>query len=439
MTDSGSSILDIASRKQNSDLPLSTARICYVIGLLWVVNICNYIDRMALAVLLPSIKKDMVLTDSQLGLLTGLAFSVFYAICGIPIARLADRGVRKTVIAVALAVWSMMTALSGSAQNFAQLFLARVGVGAGEAGSIPPAQSLICDYVRPERRGGVLAFHSTGIFVGMMLSMTLAGGLESSLGWRWTFVALGAPGLLIALVIWGTLDEPRRGRLDQPAGHQVADVHIREALTILARIPAYRCVVLFYIFNGFAQYGFNQWWPSLFTRRFDLSASALGFPLGVAIGLGAGIGLIGGGVVANRLIARNHRLPLKIGAAITCFAIPASLWSIFAPSIMSSVFAAGVTVLCWSSSNGALFAATFNMTPPQIRTTAGAIPIFFAAIFGFGLGPLAVGIVSDALTGIAGSSALQYAMIIPALGFPIMAFTLFKAAATLPDRPRAGT
>src|SRR5262245_50281201 len=188
----------------------------YVIGLLTIVSVFSYVDRMALAALAPAIQRQMNLPDSNLGLPTWLAFSLFYAVCGIPIARWADRGVRRNVLAIALSTWSVMTALSGAALHFWHLFLARVGIGAGEAGCLPPAQSIICDYVPPRRRAGVFAVHSIGNYAGMMLGLIFAGWLGDLIGWRMTFLALGLPGIVLALILRFTLREPRRGALDPP-------------------------------------------------------------------------------------------------------------------------------------------------------------------------------------------------------------------------------
>src|SRR5882757_176909 len=161
----------------------------YVIGLLSVVNSFNYMDRMALSVLAPDIQADLKFSDAQLGLLTGFAFALLYATCGIPVAIWADRGNRCSIVALALATWSVMTALSGSAHGFFQMFLSRVGVGIGEAGGLAPAQSVICDYVPPKRRSGAFAVHTSGVYVGLVVGMSAAGRLSEAIGWRWTFVA----------------------------------------------------------------------------------------------------------------------------------------------------------------------------------------------------------------------------------------------------------
>lgn len=159
----------------------------FVIILLTIVSVFSYIDRMARAAVAPAIKRDLDLSDSQVGVLTGLAFSVFYAICGIPIARWADRGVRRDILTLALTTWSVMTALSGIAHHFWHLFLARVGIGAGEAGCLPSAQSIICDYVPLQRRANIFAIHNLGNYAGMLLGLTFGGWLGVTVGWRWTF------------------------------------------------------------------------------------------------------------------------------------------------------------------------------------------------------------------------------------------------------------
>ena len=186
----------------------------YAVGLLTFVNVVNYVDRMALSILLPAIKVDLDLSDTQLGLLTGIAFALFYAGFGIPIARWADRGNRRNIVSLALVVWSLATSVSGAVQNFWQLFVARMVVGVGEAGCIPPSQSIISDYVPAKRRIGALALHNAGAFMGMVIGLALGGWLSSQIGWRLTFLVLGLPGLAVALIVRSTLREPVRGWSD---------------------------------------------------------------------------------------------------------------------------------------------------------------------------------------------------------------------------------
>lgn len=416
---------------KNSDAAQPTRYAWYVIFVLTVVNAFNYMDRMALAVLLPLIKADLVLTDGQLGLLVGLAFSVFYAICGIPVARWADRGVRSDIIAIALAVWSLMTALSGAAQHFWHLFLARVGVGAGESGCIPPAQSLICDYVPLERRSGAFAVHSAGLFAGMLLGMALAGWLGDQLGWRWTFVALGVPGIAVALIVKLTLREPVRGTLDAVKDTAGALSFVQTA-RMLWSCSTYRRLMVFLIAFGFAQFGLYQWWPSFYARVFSLSSSELGIYLGMALGIGSAAGLLIGGWAANRVARRDPRLPLMVGAMGMLAALPLLLVSLFASSITYSISLVFLAVLLWSASLGPAVAALHNVTLPRARATASALSIFFQSVLGAGLGPFCVGLLSDALAAQFGTLALRYALLVPVCVLPVAIIALYAAARTLP-------
>jgi predicted MFS family arabinose efflux permease len=399
----------------------STRYVAYVIGLLTVVNVFNYMDRMALAVLLPSIKADLDLSDAQLGLLTGLAFSVFYAICGIPLARWADRGVRRNIIAMVLGVWSVMTALTGIAQHYWQLFAARVGVGAGEAGCLPPAQSILCDCVPLEKRSGAYAIHTFGLYAGMMVGMLLAGWLAETIGWRMTFVVLGIPGVVLALVVRGTLREPVRGFFDNVAS-EGPGLSLRETLKFLWRCRTYRLLTLFGVTNGFLQYGLNQWWPSFYARIYGLTLATTGTYLGLAIGAGSAVGLLTG-----------VQLPLKIGAWATMLALPVVLMSLFAPSAPVSIALVALTALLWSVSNGASAAATFSIVVPRVRATAASVSIFFTSVLGFGLGPFSVGVLSSVLSPTLGSEGLRVALLLPTCMLPVMVVALLAAAKRLPD------
>jgi predicted MFS family arabinose efflux permease len=402
----------------------------YVIFLLAFANFFNYMDRMALAVLAPSIKLDLHLSDGQLGLLTGLAFSVFYATCGIPVARWADRGTRRNIVALALAVWSTMTALSGAARGFWHLFLARVGIGAAEAGCIAPSQSILCDYVPLQRRPGVFALQGAGAIAGMMFGMVAAGALVEAIGWRWTFVVLGVPGVAFALVIRFTLREPRRGAMDG-ASVETTTLPFWQTVTVLWRRRTYRFLTFVFALNGFITYGLNQWWPSFYSRTFELSASSIGVYLGIAFGVGSTVGLLGGGLLANKVAQRDVRLPLKIGAAAITLAIPVALASLFVPSVMASMILVSVTACLWSIPQSAVTAMALSIVPAQVRATAGAINIFFAAVLGFGLGPLCVGVASDLLAESLGREALRYALLLPVSLLPGLAFCLYSATRTL--------
>ncbi|MFC4311617.1 spinster family MFS transporter [Steroidobacter flavus] len=416
-------------RVPNTERSPSVRYVWYVIGLLSLVNVFNYMDRMALAILSPFVRRDLHLSDTQLGLLVGLAFAVFYALCGVPVARLADRGNRRNIVAGALVVWSSMTALCGGAQNFLQLFLARVGVGAGEAGGLPPAQSMICDYVPLKGRSAAFALHSLGIYVGTMIGMALAGWLAEVIGWRMTFVVLGLPGVALAIFLRFSVREPARGCFEAVTDDGAPS--LRETFRILWQCATYRFLVLFDVVNGFVQYGLNQWLPSYYAREFAVSLSEVGLRLGIALGVGAGIGLLLGGLFANKLTRRNLSLPLLVGATTTLCAVPPAFGALFSASVSTSVSLLFLTALLWSVSNAPVIAAVYSVVRPRIRATAGAVAIFLTSVLGFGLGPFSVGLLSDLLAPAFGVEALRYALLVPVSFIPIMAAALFLAARSL--------
>lgn len=430
--DAGGETAAVAGRDQ----PYSTRYVWYVVLLLTVVNVFNYMDRMALSVMLPYIKADLVLSDAQLGMLVGLAFALFYAICGIPIAMWADRGVRRNIIALALATWSLMTAISGAAQNFWHLFVARVGVGVGEAGCLPPAQSLLCDYVPLERRSGVFAVHTSGLVIGMMLGLALAGWLGETIGWRWTFVALGIPGLAVAILVRLTLREPQCGFFDAAQSDRT-DSSLCGAAVFLWRCRTYRYLTYFGVANGFLQYGLSQWWPSFYSRIFELGSSAIGLYLGVGMGVGSGLGVLLGGLVSNKVAQRDIRLPLMAGAAAVGCTLSTVLGALFVPSPTVSLVLVSLSALLWSVPSGPLIAAIYSVVMPRIRATAGSISVFITSVFGFALGPLCVGLLSDALTPSYGAEGLRYALLAPLGVLPLMVITLFVAARALPNDLKA--
>lgn len=407
----------------------------YVVVSLFLVNTFSYMDRMAMAVLAPSIKADLQLSDAQLGLLTGLAFGLFYVICGVPIARWADRGNRRNIIALALATWSVMTALSGAAQHFWQLFLLRMGVGAAEAGGIQPGNSLACDYVPPQRRGGMLSINAFGCYVGMVLGMALAGHLGDIIGWRWTFVVIGLPGIAFAAVFWLTVQEPVRGRLDVMKD-DMAGASLGGTLAILWRSNTYRLFLLLSVLTGFAQVGFHQWLPSFYARTLGFSLSAVGSYVGLALGLGSGIGLLIGGVLANKLSRYDVALPLRICAVAMSFTLLTTFAALFVPSAAVSLLLLFVTFILWGLPGGSLAASLMNVAMPRIRATAGSILSLISA-FGFGVGPFCIGLLSDILTPSLGAEALRYALLAPVSLLPVIAIILYAMGKSLRSELRA--
>jgi predicted MFS family arabinose efflux permease len=432
-------ITDVSAPASSADA--SGRYVWYVIGLLAFVNLFNYMDRVALSILMPAIRVDLRLSDGQLGLLVGLAFSLFYALCGIPIARWADRGIRRNIIAIALTCWSCMTVLSGAAQNFWQLFVARMGLGVGEAGCLPTAQAIISDYVPYRKRSGVFAIHASGLVAGVIAGMVIAGWLGETVGWRWTFVVLGAPGLVIALIVRLTLREPRRGAFDDVhAAAGAAGMSFGAALRFLWRCHTYRLLAIFGAANGFLQYGMQQWWPSFYSRVFGLSLSEIGFYLGLAVGGGCMLGMLFGGLLANWATRRDVRLPLIIAACAIAVTLPLIVVSLFVPSLLASMTLVTLSNVLWGVGTGPIMSAIQSIVTPNMRATASSMNAFFVSAVGFGLGPFCVGLVSDILTPTLGNEALRYALIAPICLLPVVVIALFCAAQRLPaDLKAAGT
>src|SRR5690606_16252381 len=274
----------MAEQAVRSEAPALSARsVDYVVGLLFLVYLLNYLDRQIVNILAEPIKRELGLADWQLGLMTGLAFAVFYTFLGIPLARYADRPRtnRGRLIAVCLAVWSAMTALCGLAGNFMQLLAARIGVGVGEAGCSPAAHSLISELVPKERRATAMGVYSLGIPLGKLVGMVVGGVVAQTLGWRMAFIAVGAPGIALAALAWFTLPSPVRTQ----AGAAPGQASLRDAFNELAKIRTFWWISLGGAFMAFVSYGQTAFMGSFFIRVHGLSVGEAGVLLGIALGL----------------------------------------------------------------------------------------------------------------------------------------------------------
>jgi len=380
----------------------------YALGLLMLIYVVNFVDRQVVSILAEPIKRDLHLADWQLGLMTGLAFAVLYTVLGLPIARLAERGDRPLIIAAAVAVWSAFTALSGMAQTFAHLVLARIGVGIGEAGCTPPALSLIADSVPKEQRASAVSVYMLGAPVGSILGLALGGLIADAFGWRMAFVLVGLPGLLLAGIAALTLREPRRSRPRVVAADDTAP-SFREALEELSRKRAYWCVVGGVTLKSFASYGALAFTGSFFFRNFPVelaemaakfglkSAGFLGLALGVTSGVMAMIGTLLGGRLADHFARKDARAYAVIPAVGALAGLPFSLAALNSDSLLLAfafLLAPGLLGSMWL---GPAYGVVQSLVRPQTRATATAVLLFVANLIGLGLGPLAVGVLSDVL------------------------------------------
>jgi predicted MFS family arabinose efflux permease len=395
--------------------------------LLVAMGFLNYMDRFLLAILVEPIKRDLGLSDTQLGMLSGLAFALFYATMAFPIARLVDTGVRRRLLAIATAAWSAMTALCGVAQGFWQLFLFRVGVGAGEAAGMPAAYSLISDYFAPEKRAGALAVFTVGTVLGSMSALMLGGAIADLWGWRAAFLMLGLPGVLVAVAIARFLHEPaRRGRAaDAPA--PPLGVTLR---ALLAR-PTFLHLIVGFAVMSFTTYGLMGWTPAFLIRSHGVTTAQAGLITGLINGVSGTLAILAGGFLADWLAARDLRWQLWLPCVTTLAAVPALFLYYSVPTLGFAVAAGFAGNFIASMYSGPILAAVQGVAGPHARGLATAILMFVTASLGLGLGPVLVGAISDHLAGTLGADSLRYALL-GLLFFPLWgALHFWRAARTL--------
>jgi MFS family permease len=402
----------------------------YVLLLLALGYVVNYLDRQILAILLPSIKGEFGLSDTALGLLAGPAFALFYAVLGIPIAWLADRFNRRNIIAISLTFFSLATLLSGRVVQFWQLFLCRVFTGIGEAGTGPSAQAMISDMYPPEKRAAAQSFYAAGLNVGLMLAFFAGGYIAEHYGWRNAFLAAGLPGIALALLIVLTLGEPVRGASEARADHGNAP-----AIGAMARFlwsqTSYRYIVLGTAMSAFTGYGLTAFLPSFLVRSHHLAIADIGLIFALILGLGGTAGTFLAGVIADRSAKYDMRWNLYVPALAVLISLP--FWPIFFLSTNTTVaiLAAIIPSSLAASYVGPCMAMMQGLAPLRMRATAAAFQLFVANAIGLGLGPQAVGIVSDLLQPAFGENSLRYAMLFGVLGAIISAFCYLRAARTL--------
>jgi len=383
----------------------------YVLGVLVVVYTFNFIDRQILSILLEPIKRELALSDTQLGLLTGFAFAAFYATLGMPIARIADRSSRRNLIAISLAVWSAMTALSGLAMNFWQLLIARIGVGAGEAGCSPAAHSMIADYYPARSRATALGIYALGIPFGTLFGLYLGGAINEAFGWRMAFFIVGAPGLLLALLVRFTVAEPPRGMAEGRTA-VAQQPGIGETLGYLLRKRSFRHLAFGAALTAFVGYGFVAWTPSFLIRSHGLSTTEVGTWLGLIVGIAGGIGISLGGFLADRFGSRDHRWYLWVVAVALLLGVPFSVAAFLATSPGGALALLVVPVLLGNFYQATTFSQTQGLVGLRMRAVAAGVLLFIINIIGLGAGPSVVGFLADLMMQRFGTESLRYALLV---------------------------
>ena len=371
----------------------------YVLCVLLIVFTFSFIDRQIIAVLSPAIKEDLGLNDTQLGFLKGFAFALFYASFGIPIARLADKHNRVTIITLSLAAWSAMTALCGAAGNFAQLALARIGVGVGEAGCSPPAHSIISDYFAKDERATAIGIYSLGIPIGTVFGFLAGGWLVGELGWRWAFAFVGLPGVLFSVLVKLTVKEPVRGSKEETVAKPVTETEfsVKDSLSILWKIKSFRILTLGAALSSFSGYALGLWVVDFFVRTHGFAIGEITVPLAIVLGIGGGIGAAFGGAFTDHFAKKDQRAVFSVPAVAHLLATPLLLFAVWSTSSFAAFVALFPFYVFSTAVAGPFFALVQNLAPVHMRSFASAIFFFALNALGFGLGPLFVGILSDAL------------------------------------------
>jgi len=406
----------------------------YALFLLTLVYAFNFIDRQLLAILQESVKADLGLTDGQLGLLAGFAFAIFYVSAGIPIARWADYANRRNIVAGAVFLWSLMTAVSGLTQNYVQLLLARIGVGVGEAGGSPPSHSIISDIFPPERRASAMGFYSTGVNIGILFGFLLGGWLNEYFGWRVAFIVVGVPGIFLALLVRATLAEPIRGLSEnRQVGSEGPSPDFRQTLGILWSRRTFRHMAIGAGLNAFCGYSAASWNASFMIRSHAMSTGELGTWLAMIAGVGGAVGVVLGGVLADRLALRDRRWYMWVPATAGLISIPLTALVYLVGSAHTALAMMVVPGLLQNVYLGCTIATTHGLVGLRMRALASAILFLILNIIGLGLGPLLVGVLSDYLQPMRGDESLRLAMLF--LLAPVMAWSslhFLLAARTLP-------
>ena len=430
---------------QSTALPtaFSSSYRSYALALLVVVNVFNYLDRQILSILLESIKRDLQLSDTALGFLTGIAFALFYTFAGIPIARWADRGVRRTIMAFGLAIWSGMTALTGLAQSFTQLALARIGVGIGEAACSPPAHSLLSDYFPPERRGTALSIFSLGVPIGIMIGYLAGGWINQYFGWRTAFFVVGLPGLVLALIVRLTLREPPRGHSEgRPTTLTTSHSDsFSDVLRFMWQLRSFRHLSLAAALHALYGYGVLAFMPAFMMRVHGMTNTAeLGLWLGLIAGVFSGIGTFLGGTLGDRFAAgrKDMRWYMWLPAWATILSIPFSCLFYLWPEGRTALVLSIPSAILGPTYIGPTMAMTQGLAKLSMRATASALLLFILNLIGLGLGPQAVGVLSDLLQPTYGTESIRYALLsVVVTGSIWSSLHYFLAARTLREDLRA--
>lgn len=398
----------------------------FVVWFLAVVYTLNFLDRQIISILGKDISAELNLSKTQFGLLGGTSFALLYTTCGIGVAYLADRMSRKWIIALACAIWSLFTALCGTAQNFLQILLYRMGVGFGEAGGSPPSYSLISDYFPAERRGTALAIYSLGVPVGSMLGAFAGGQLALAYGWRTAFFIVGAPGVILAVLMLLLVKEPKRGGLDAVLDGAAEHPPAPPLFSAIGAFFKNRTLVLTAVssaMSAFVGYAGLVWNPQFLENAKGMTAQDVATWYAVALGLTGIVGTVVSGWLVDRLGLKDRRWFAWVPAIAFALSIPFWFGLLWAPTWQIAMLMLLGPMLMNQAYLAPALTVAQNAVPPAQRTMTGAILLFVLNLVGLGVGPVYVGFIADRMEPAHGDQALVYgyAGVIPFVVLTVLA------------------
>ena len=408
----------------------------FMLAILTLVAVMNFVDRQILAILLESIKADLKFTDLQLGLLSGLVFAIFYALVGIPIARLADRWDRRKIISISLFFWSLMTVISGFATSFWHLALARIGVGIGEGGVQPASHSLIAEKFSAKERGTAFAIYSAGITLGIFAALFVGGWANDQFGWRVAFFIAGAPGIILALIAYFSILETRPAKKFSPSMFMAmpGEKSLWQSLAFFWQSKSWRYAAIAAVCTQIATLGMTAWLPAFIIRSYGLSTAQTGLILAVQIGICGTLGAMVGGVAADKLAKSRgiQWLPwtLMCSYALACIIAPTAY---ILTDLTVFVVLLGLLTGLLLTSSGVQFAIAQSVVKSDMRAISSALLILLINLIGLGLGPLIIGGLSDLFQESYGNQSLRYAMLCVTPLYIIGVFFFYKSGVHLPS------
>ncbi len=389
----------------------ATAYKRYVLGTLTLVNTWSLLDRGLIILLLQPIKEDLHLSDTQLGFLTGIAFGLFYATLGVPIARWADRGNRTTIASMAIALWGGTVMLCWWVGNFVQLVAARIAAAVGEAGCTPPTYSLVGDYFPVStERARAMAIYWLASPLASLISFMAGGWINQRLGWRATFFVAGLPAILVAVLVKLTITEPRvREYIERPPSQRLS--RITDVLSVLWRQPSTRHLSLAIILLFTMGLGLAPWYAAFLIRSHGMNTVELGVWFGFIFGLGGTGGILLGSYIVGRWFANNERGQMRLSAVMIAGLVPCFILFLLVPGKYQALFALIPLVIIFSFFYGPTFALLQRLVADEMRATTLAVVMLLSNLIGMGLGPQVVGMLSDSFRPLFGDDSLRYAML----------------------------